>query len=120
MRQVLNTDAILILTQGTTDKQWREKPRFILAVDQPEFSRLFAIDYLDRGARYNIVDIMHSGEAPGLEIWSVEYPQMLLQDDYQRLLTAEGFQPPDFYGSYEFDPYDKQASDRLIVVAHKA
>ena len=120
MRQVLNPAGILVLTQGTTDKQWREQPRFILAVDQPEFSRLFVIDYLDRGARYNIVDIVHSDDAAMLEIWSVDYPQVLLVEDYRRLLSAADLQPLDFYGSYAFDPYAKRTSDRLIVVAHKA
>jgi SAM-dependent methyltransferase len=120
MRQVLNPDGILILTQGTTDKQWRERPRFVLAVDQPEFSRLFVIDYLDRGARYNIVDIVRGDEAPRLEVWSVEYAQILLIDDYRRLLTAAEYQPLSFYGSYGFDRYDELTSDRLIVVAQKA
>ncbi len=50
----------MILTQGTTDKQWKEKPRFILAVNRNDFSRVFVIDYLGWGARYNVLDILHS------------------------------------------------------------
>jgi glycine/sarcosine N-methyltransferase len=119
MGKVLRVGGILVLTQGTTDKQWEEKPRFILAVNTKEFSRLFVMDYLDQGARYNILDIFHSEEASDFKVWSVDYPQMLLKNDQERLLKASGFRAVDFYGSYRFDPYDEEASDRLIAVARK-
>jgi glycine/sarcosine N-methyltransferase len=117
MRAVLGEGGIVVLTQGTTDRQWREKPRFILAVNQREFSRLFVIDYLGRGARYNVLDIHHGEQRADLEVWSIEYPRMLLRDDQARLLEASGFECVEFYGSYRFEPYDKEASGLLIAVA---
>jgi len=118
-RTVLREGGILVLTQGTTDRQWQAKPRLILAVNTEEFSRLFVIDYLNGGARYHVLDIFHSEETRDLKVWSVDYPRMLLRDDHERLLAASGFGAVRFYGSYHFDPYDEQASDRLIAVAHK-
>ncbi len=117
MGAVLRQGGILVLTQGTSDRQWRDKPRFILAVNQPDFSRLFVIDYLEQGARYHILDILHSETAQDFKVWSVVYPHMLLRDDYERLLREAGFSRVDCYGSYAFDPYDVETSDRLIVVA---
>ena len=119
MRDVLRDGGILVLTQGTTDKQWKEKPRFILAVNTKEFSRIFVMDYFDQGARYNILDIFHSEEARDFKVWSVDYPQMLLKDDQERLLKASGFGVVDFYGTYRFDPYDKETSNLLIAAAHR-
>jgi glycine/sarcosine N-methyltransferase len=119
MREVLREGGILILTQGTTDKMWKEKPRFILAVNRKDFSRLFVIDYFDQGARYNILDIFHGDEAGDFKVWSTEYPYILLRDDQDRLLRASGFETVDFYGSYHFDPYDKETSNLLIAVARK-
>ena len=119
MRAVLSEGGIVVLTQGTTDRQWREKPRFILAVNQREFSRLFVIDYLGQGARYNILDIHHGEHRSGLEVWSIEYPRMLLRDDQERLLRASGFAHIEFYGSYQFEPYDKETSRLLIAVAQR-
>jgi len=119
MHKILCDGGILVLTQGTTDKQWKEKPRFILAVNRKDFSRLFVIDYFSRGARYNIVDIFQGKDAPALKVWSIEYARILLRDEYERLLQAAGFRTIDFYGTYQFEPYDKEKSDRLIVVAHK-
>lgn len=119
MRGVLREGGLLILTQGTTDKQWKEKPRFILAVKTKDFSRLFVIDYLGAGARYNILDIYQGEERDELQTWSIEYPRMLLKDDQERLLRAANFEWMHFYGSYKFEPYDKASSQLLIAVAHK-
>lgn len=119
MRAVLRKGGILVLTQGTADRQWAEKPRFILAANTSDFSRLFVIDYLDAGARYNIVDIHHGGDRAELEVWSVEYPRVLLHDDQKRLLRVTGFAPVEFFGSYRFEPYDKEQSRMLIAVAQK-
>ncbi len=117
MRGVLREGGILVLTQGTTDKQWKEQPRFILAIDLQDFTRLFVIDYLGQGARYNVVDIERSELEHGLKVWNVEYPRILLKDDLERLLQDSGFGSMVFYGSFLLDPYDKKTSDRLIVVA---
>jgi hypothetical protein len=119
MREVLGGNGILVLTQGTTDRQWKEQPRFIPVVNERDFSRLFVIDYFGDGARYNIVDIWHGEESRDFRVWSVEYTRVYLRDDHERLLRAAGFECVDFYGTYQFDPYDEETSERLIVVASK-
>jgi SAM-dependent methyltransferase len=119
MHGVLHQGGILVLTQGTSDRQWREKPRFIPVVNEPDFTRLFVIDYLGEGGRYHILDIHHSDEVRDFKVWSIEYPHMYLRDDYERLLKAAGFATVTCYGSYRFDPYDTETSQRLIVVAQK-
>jgi glycine/sarcosine N-methyltransferase len=119
MRSVLRDGGLLVLTQGTSDRQWREKPRFISAVNTSDFTRLFVIDYLERGARYNILDIVHGEQARDFHVWSVEYPHMLLRADYDRLLRKSGFENVSFYGTYRFDPYDEDTSHRLIIVARR-
>ena len=117
MRAVLREGGILILTQGTTDRQWQEKPRFILAVSDHDFSRLFVIDYLsERRARYNVLDIVHTAERQEMSNWGTDY-LILLRDDQERLLQAAGFADVAFYGSYAFAPYDKETSQRLIAIA---
>lgn len=119
MRRVLRDDGLLILTQGTTDKQWQKKPRFILSSSKKDSSRLFVIDYRDRGARYHILDILHDKQKPQLKVWCVDYDQMLLKDDYAKLLQLAGYRKIRFYGSYNFEPYSKKESDLLICVAYK-
>ena len=117
MRAVLRPDGLLVLTQGMTDKLWRERPRFILEIDTAELSRLFVIDYLDHGARFNILDIFHASAERGLEVWSVDHPHILLGADYERLLHEAGFAEVALLGGYDFETYDAATSLRLIVIA---
>lgn len=119
MRSVLADRGILVLSQGTTDKQWAEKPRFILAVNKPDFSRVFVIDYVDVGAKYNVLDVFHGEGGWDLKVWTGHYRIMLLRDDYERLLRQAGFGRVEFYGSYSAKPYSKTLSKLLIAVAHK-
>jgi glycine/sarcosine N-methyltransferase len=119
MHGVLNKGGLLILTQGTTDKQWREKPRFIPAVNTPEFSRIFAIDYFEKGARYHILDIFHSAKKHDFKTWSIDFPHILLRDDFERLLKAAGFSRLNFWGNFTGEPYKKTTSDHLIIIARK-
>lgn len=119
MHAVLRTSGILVLTQGTSDKQWAEKPRFLLAGGRESHTRLFVIDYLGEGARYHVLDIFHDDQGRRLETWSLEYPRIYLRDDQERLLKEAGFEHVKFYGSFDFDPYDKEGSIRLIAVAQK-
>jgi SAM-dependent methyltransferase len=119
MQAVLGPKGVLVLSQGTTDRQWEAKPRFIAVVNRPDFSRVLAVDYLGRGARYNVLDLFHGADRNDLVVWSREYPVMLLRDDYESLLKRVGFGGIHFYGSYAFEPYDKTASDILLVVARR-
>jgi glycine/sarcosine N-methyltransferase len=118
MRAVLRDGGILVLTAGVTDKQWTQRPRFILAANTRDFSRLYAIDYLERTARYNVLDIFHGEQKRGFEVWSAELTAFL-REGQQRLLERAGFRPVEFYGSFDFAPYDEATSDRLIAVAHR-
>lgn len=119
MRRVLRQKGVLIMTQGTTDKQWSMKPRFILNAREKDLTRLFVIDYAERGARYNVLDIFSEKRTPEIMVWSVDYKQILLKDDYARLLDLAGYKKTRFYGSYKFEPYSKARSDILICVANK-
>ena len=119
MHAVLRDGGLLVLTQGMTDKLWRERPRFILETNSAEISRLFVIDYLDHGARFNILDISHSPEESGMKVWSIDHPRVLLGADYERLLDEAGFAEVQLFGRYDFEAYDAETSDRLIAVARR-
>jgi glycine/sarcosine N-methyltransferase len=119
MRDVLTDHGILVLTQGTADKMWAEKPRFIPAVTRPDFSRIFVIDYTEKGARFNVLDIFHTEDRSELKVWTKDYNRILLRDDHKNLLSAAGFTNIVFYGSYRFDAYDRASSDMLISIAKK-
>jgi len=118
MARILRPQGILILTALPTDRQWKEKPRFILKSSRHDFSRIFVVDYLAEKACYNILDVLHDGEMSDLKVWSAEL-RVLLRDDQERLLLKAGFRAVDFYGSFDFSPYDRESSSSLISVAHR-
>jgi ubiquinone/menaquinone biosynthesis C-methylase UbiE len=118
MRGVLRDGGILVLTATLTDKQWAQRPRFVLATNTRDVSRVYAIDYLERTACYDILDVFHTGQHQGLQVWSAEL-MALLQEDQRRLLAGAGFRSVDFFGTFEFDPYNRATSDRLIAVARR-
>jgi ubiquinone/menaquinone biosynthesis C-methylase UbiE len=118
MRQVLRDGGILVLSQGMCDRQANERPRFIPIVNRRDFSRIFVIDYSDCTQKVNVLDLFHSEHLQDFKISSFEY-QVVLKDDYERMLTQAGYSEKRYYGTYRFDAYDKALSDRLIVVARK-
>jgi glycine/sarcosine N-methyltransferase len=118
MRAILRDGGVLILSQGTTDKQWAERPRFILVEDNKDYTRLFVVDYFDKGARYNVVDIFHGGDDSEVKTWGIDYPHMLFRDGQEDLLKSAGFRGVEFYGSYALEPYSRKTSNHLITVAH--
>lgn len=119
MRAVLAEGGIVIISQGTTDKMWKERPRFIPVVNRADFSRIFVIDYTESGARYNVLDLFHDGSRTEFKVWTREYRRILFKADYERLLLDAGFKAVEFYGSYAGTPYDERASDLLICEAHR-
>jgi glycine/sarcosine N-methyltransferase len=118
MYAVLHQGGILLLTTIPTDKEWREKPRFKLVFNSPDITRLFVMDYFERTVGYHILDIFHSRETDELRVWNAELT-VLLRDEQERLLKIAGFQQVDFYGAFDFSPYEKESSGRLIAIAYK-
>lgn len=117
MRGVLREGGILVVMSGISDKTWRDKPRFVPEVNNSDFTRLFAIDYFDTGARFNVVDLYHDSSRKDMLVWSITYENVYLLDDMLQTIHRAGFLEDHFYGSYEFEPYDVDTSDMLIAVA---
>ncbi len=96
----------------------REK-RFIRNSGTEDGSRLYVIDCVaERCCRYNVLDIFHSQEDNGLKVWTTDV-HILLRDDHEKLPKPAGFRAVDFYGTYNFDSYNKETSLRFITMARK-
>jgi len=118
MGSVLHRGGLLVLTAIPTDRQWKEKPRFSLAADTPDCTRVFAMDYFEKTVRYNILDLLRGPGGTELKTWSAELT-VLLHDEQERLLKAAGFRRVDFFGGYDFSSYNKEASNQMITIAQK-
>ena len=119
MYEVLSGGGILVQDQGITDKRFSEMSRFQLSRDTPEGTRIYVADVVGpRDVKYSILDVVRGGDGSQLHVWTTN-GHILLRDDQERLLTEAGFSSVDFYGTYDFQPYGKSESNRLIAVARK-
>ena len=119
MYEVLTDGGILVLDQGITDKRFHEMSRFQLSRDTADATRIYVADVVgERDVKYSILDVVRDGDGSQLHVWETG-GHILLRDDQERLLKEAGFSSVDFYGTYDFQPYDKLESDRLIAVAYK-
>ena len=119
MYEVLSDGGILVLDQGITDKRFHEMSRFQLSRDTPEATRIYVADVVgERDVKYSILDVTRGDDGSQLHVWETD-GDILLRDDQERLLKEAGFSSVEFYGTYDFQPYDKLESNRLIAVARR-
>ncbi len=116
MHHVIRPSGVLVLSQGISDRLLREQPKFILEANTPEFSRIMALEYLVHRVRISVLDVFHTREQGDLKVAAFEY-LCLLAEDYEQLLLQAGFKNTDYYGSWALEPYDRDTSPQLIVVA---
>jgi hypothetical protein len=96
-----------------------EEPRLSRRSAARRLHSLFVIDYFERGARFNVVDLYHNDARKDMQVWHIDYHRVYLRDDMESALQRAGFHTYSFYGNYEFQPYDKETSGMLIAVAQK-
>jgi glycine/sarcosine N-methyltransferase len=118
MREVLAPGGVLVISQGMTDRQYRERSRFIPIVNTQDFSRIMVIDYFETAWEVHVLDLSRSGADSQFVVEDFRYV-LLLRDDYERLISEAGFAAVDFYGGFDLTPYDRQESNRVIAVARK-
>ena len=118
MRSIIRPAGILVLSQGMSDRQYNFRHRFIPVINTPEFSRIMVIDYFEYEWEVHVLDVIHTQENCDFKSSRFRYRTMLC-DDYEKLLGEAGFSSLDFLGNPQFDPYDKNTSGQLIVIAEK-
>ncbi len=117
MRGVLNEGGILIFDQGQTDASMKNPPRYALAVNTRDVSRLFTMDYQRDLMTVTIFDIFHSYDRRDLVRHEFKI-KIRLVDEWKRLLRSEQLRPR-FYGWWNLRPYNKRTGQKLIVVAQR-
>lgn len=117
MRERLNPNGLLVLTQGTTHFTLT-MPSVEVVINRSDFSRIFVKEHDDEFLNIKIIDLFHSGARTEENQYDIKY-RILLDDDYRELLSKAGFNKIMIYGGYDMAEYNKDNSLRLIVVAQK-
>lgn len=114
MKTRLNSEGILVLTQGTTHHNLA-LPAIEVVVNRLDFSRVFVKERDEEFQTIHVLDMYHSTERMENNQYDIVY-KIILDEDYRRLLMEAGFENIEIYGDYDKNAYDKE-SKRLIVVA---
>jgi len=114
MRNRLNPDGILVLTQGMTHYSLSLPPIEVI-VNRSDFSRVFVKESDGKFQTISVLDLFHSGSRMESNQYDIVY-RIILDDDYKRLLTEAGYKNIQIYGDYDMNVYNEN-STRLIVVA---
>jgi hypothetical protein len=94
----------------------RDPPRYAPVVNDPDFTRVFVMDYEDTVMTVHILDFTHASAEARFDESTVRL-RIRLQADWTRLLRGAGFSTVALYGDWKDTPYDTQVSRRLIAVA---
>lgn len=116
MRNRLNDNGLLVLTQGTTHHTL-SLPSIEVVINREDFSRIFVKEHDKQFQTIHILDLLHSKNRMESNQYDIIY-KIILDDDYRRLLSKAGFESIQVYGDYDMSGYDAN-SRRLIIVAQR-
>jgi glycine/sarcosine N-methyltransferase len=118
MRAILRDGGILVFDQGQTDATMKKPPRFDPIVNERDYSRLFVIDYFENKMEVHMFDFIHTESERDFRHNSFHI-RIRLKDSWDLILREAEFTKIEYFGDWQFTPYDKEHSRRLIAVAHK-
>jgi ubiquinone/menaquinone biosynthesis C-methylase UbiE len=114
MKNRLNKNGIIVLTQGTTHYNLTLPPIEVI-VNREDFTRVFIKEKSDKFYTINVLDLFHSKKRMESNQYKIIY-RLLLDKEYKKFLSEGGFKSIKIYGDYNFSKYNRK-SKRLIVVA---
>lgn len=120
MKSVLNKDGIIIFDQGQTDFTMKNPPAYFPEVNDKDLSRLYTMNYTKDIMVVNVFDFIHKENECLYDFKHSEFKiRIRLYSDWVDIVRKVGLEA-DFYGNWNFEPYDKEKSKRLIVVARNS
>jgi len=117
MRNRLNDNGLLVLTQGTTHFTLSISAIEVV-INRPDFSRVFIKERDDKFLTIHVLDLFHSDNRTESNQYDIVY-RIILDDEYKRLLKEAGFDDIRIYGDHDMSAYNEK-SRRLIVVARRS
>jgi glycine/sarcosine N-methyltransferase len=116
MKAVLSDGGILVFDQGQTDASMQNPPPFAPILNNRDITRFFTMEYSANIQTVNIFDFIHTEDNSDFRYTSVRI-RVRLMDNWLEILREVGFNDVKIFGGWDLEPYDKQTSSRLIVVA---
>jgi len=116
MNAVLNENGILILEQRNYDKLLKDKKRFFPVSFRENEVFFYVLDYLTSEIIFNVIHVNTSNQT--FQNYTTTY-NALKTDKLKELLRTSGFEIINLYEDYEFNKFDNETSDLLIILCKK-
>jgi SAM-dependent methyltransferase len=122
MRQIMEPKGLLIVQNRNYDRVWEKRERFMPLVAHKEgeeewlFFRL--MDFHPERLTFNLVTFHKEGGEWGYKVRATEL-RPIFKKEMEALLPLSGFEGVQFYGGYDFSPFDRERSEDLVVVARR-
>jgi len=118
MFAMLNDGGFLLISNANVDRQLAERVELELVEPEPDCFLLLVKDFGSDTAinRYFFIDTL--ADEPSMRYLRVELMN-LTAEKMQSFLRQAGIDRYTLYGEKDFTPYDREASERLILVVEK-
>jgi glycine/sarcosine N-methyltransferase len=117
MNEILNENGILVLEQRNYNKLVKEQKRFIPISFRENEVFFYVLDYYISEIIFNIININVLDRS--FKVYTTEY-NILKMEILEKLLKATGFQIMKYYDDYDFNKFNVEISDRVILVCQKS
>lgn len=114
--KVLKKNGILILEQRNYDKLIKFQTRFFPVSFRENEIFFYVLDYFPKKIVFNVIDLEIRSKK--FKVYSTSY-NPIKKDNLVELLEKSGFKNLKLYQDYEFNEFNIEKSDNLIVVCKK-
>ncbi|MFX0140752.1 MAG: class I SAM-dependent methyltransferase [Candidatus Hodarchaeota archaeon] len=114
--KVLKRNGIFILEQRNFNKLINLKTRFFPVSIREDEVFFYVLDYFPKKIVFNVIDLEISSKK--FKVYTTEY-NPLKKDNLIELLEKSGFRNFKFYQDHEFNKFNLEKSDQLIVFCKK-
>ena len=114
--RLLNNKGILILEQRNYDKLVKNQERFFPVSFRENEVFFYVLDYYPSKIVFNVIDLETDNKK--FKVFSTEY-YPLFTEKLGNILKNLGFKDMMFYQDHEFNTFDKNSSDQMIIICQK-
>jgi ubiquinone/menaquinone biosynthesis C-methylase UbiE len=115
----LNKGGIVVIDNGFSDVFFDHKPRFVPARLHKDQAFYFFLEYPDpTKVIFNILHIRKTEDGFDHKLETIDY-MAIRKKDFEKFFKKTSFIKVEYFGSFDFDPYDVTTSQRTIVIALK-
>lgn len=119
MRSRLHDNGVLVIVNGVDDNLIDNRPKFLPGRILPDQAFYFFLEYpTSKKVVFNILHVKKT-EDSFEHAYDIMEHHAMRESDLDSYLYKAGFRSVKFYGDYEFSPYSKEKSGKLIAVAKR-